>query len=397
MHSTPLPLSTWSQNVSPSPTLAIDAKTKALQASGEDVCNFAAGEPDFDTPEHIKEAAIVALRAGKTKYAPTPGIPELRKAIVDRYAAEYGFSAAPEQVIVSPGGKFNCYLGVLAVCSPGDEVIVPAPYWVSYPEMVKLAGATPKFVLADDRTGFRLTPSMLEAAITPKTKLVILNSPSNPTGAVYSRGELEAIVAVAVKHNLYILSDEMYEHLVYDDARPTCVATLSEAARARTILVAGFSKTYAMTGWRIGTTVAPLPIAKAISELQSQMSSNVTTFAQYGALAALREKEKTAAALKLMMTAFDRRRKLLHAELNRIAGIKCLLAEGAFYLFPNISSFGLKDTDFCARLLEAEKVGVIPGSAFGAEGYLRLSYATSDEVIQKGVARIARFCASLKQ
>ena len=202
MHLTPLPLSTWSQNVSPSPTLAIDAKTKALQAAGEDVCNFAAGEPDFDTPEHIKEAAIVALRAGKTKYAPTPGIPELRKAIVDRYAAEYGFSAAPEQVIVSPGGKFNCYLGVLAVCSPGDEVIVPAPYWVSYPEMVKLAGATPKFVLADDRTGFRLTPAMLEAAITPKTKLVILNSPSNPTGAVYSRGELEALVAVAVKHNL---------------------------------------------------------------------------------------------------------------------------------------------------------------------------------------------------
>jgi aspartate aminotransferase len=383
--------------VSPSPTLAIDAKTKALQAAGEDVCNFAAGEPDFDTPEHIKEAAIVALRAGKTKYAPTPGIPELRKAIVDRYAAEYGFSAAPEQVIVSPGGKFNCYLGVLAVCSPGDEVIVPAPYWVSYPEMVKLAGATPKFVLADDRTGFRLTPAMLEAAITPKTKLVILNSPSNPTGAVYSRGELEALVAVAVKHNLYILSDEMYEHLVYDNARPTCVATLSEAARARTILVAGFSKTYAMTGWRIGTTVAPLPIAKAISELQSQMSSNVTTFAQYGALAALREKENTAAALKVMMTAFDRRRKLLHAELNRIAGISCLLAEGAFYLFPNISSFGLKDADFCARLLEAEKVGVIPGSAFGAEGYLRLSYATSDEVIQKGVTRIARFCASLKQ
>ncbi|MSU52113.1 MAG: pyridoxal phosphate-dependent aminotransferase [Opitutaceae bacterium] len=396
MHSTPLPLSTWSQNVSPSPTLAIDAKTKGLQAAGEDVCNFAAGEPDFDTPEHIKEAAIVALRAGKTKYAPTPGIPELRKAIVDRYAAEYGFAAAPEQVIVSPGGKFNCYLGVLAVCSPGDEVIVPAPYWVSYPEMVKLAGATPKFVLADDRTGFRLTPAMLEAAITPRTKLVILNSPSNPTGAVYSRGELEALVAVAVKHNLYILSDEMYEHLVYDNARPTCVATLSEAARARTILVAGFSKTYAMTGWRIGTTVAPLPIAKAISELQSQMSSNVTTFAQYGALAALREKEKTAAALKLMMTAFDRRRKLLHAELNKIAGISCLLAEGAFYLFPNISSFGLKDADFCARLLEAEKVGVIPGSAFGAEGYLRLSYATSDEVIQKGVTRIARFCAALK-
>ncbi len=396
MSSTLPPLSVWARNVSPSPTLAIDAKAKALQAAGEDVCGFAAGEPDFDTPEHIKEAAIAALKAGKTKYAPTPGIPELRKAIVERYAAEYNFTITPEQVIVSPGGKFNCYLGVLATCSPGDEVIVPAPYWVSYPEMVKLAGAVPKFVLADDKTGFRLTPAMLEAAITPKTRLLILNSPSNPTGAVYTREELEAIVAVAVKHNLYILSDEMYEHLVYDGVKPTCVATLSEEAKARTITVAGFSKTYAMTGWRIGTTVAPLPIAKAIAELQSQMSSNVTTFGQYGALAALKEKEKTTAALKEMMTAFDRRRRFLHAELNKIPGITCLLAEGAFYLFPNISSFGLKDTDFCTRLLEQEKVAAVPGSSFGAEGYLRLSYATSDEVLRKGVERLARFCATLR-
>jgi len=397
MSTTPPPLSLWARNVSPSPTLAIDAKAKALQAAGEDVCGFAAGEPDFDTPEHIKEAAIAALKAGKTKYAPTPGIPELRRAVAERYAAEYGFAVAPEQVVVSPGGKFNCYLGVLAVCSPGDEVIVPAPYWVSYPEMVKLAGAVPKFVLADDRTGFRLTPAMVEAAITPKTKLLILNSPSNPTGAVYSRAELEAIVAVAVKHNLYILSDEMYEHLIYDGLKPTCVATLSEEARVRTITVAGFSKTYAMTGWRIGTTVAPLPIAKAIAELQSQMTSNVTTFGQYGALAALKEKEKTAASLKAMMTAFDRRRRLLHAELNKIPGITCLLAEGAFYLFPNISSFGLKDADFCTRLLEQEKVAAVPGSSFGAEGYLRLSYATSDEIIRKGVERLARFCAGLKK
>lgn len=397
MSSSPLPLSVWARNVSPSPTLAIDAKAKALQAAGEDVCGFAAGEPDFDTPEHIKEAAVAALKAGKTKYAPTPGIPELRKAIVERYAAEYGFTITPDQVIVSPGGKFNCYLGVLAVCSPGDEVIVPAPYWVSYPEMVKLAGAVPKFVLADDKTGFRLTPQMLEAAITAKTRLVILNSPSNPTGAVYSREELAAIVAVAVKHNLYILSDEMYEHLVYDGARPTCVAMLSEEAKARTIVVAGFSKTYAMTGWRIGTTVAPLPIAKAIAELQSQMTSNVTTFGQFGALAALKEKEKTAAALKTMMVAFDRRRKFLHAELNKIPGVRCLLAEGAFYLFPNISSFGLKDTEFCTRLLETEKVAAVPGSSFGAEGYLRLSYATSDEIIKKGVERLARFCATLRK
>jgi len=390
-------LSTWARNVSPSPTLAVDAKAKALQAAGEDVCGFAAGEPDFDTPEHIKEACIAALKGGKTKYAPTPGIEPLRQAIVDRYLAEYGLKAAPSQVIVSPGGKYNCYLGVLATCSPGDEVIVPAPYWVSYPEMVKLAGATPKFVLADDRTGFRLTPAMVEAAITPRTKLLILNSPSNPTGAVYTRQELEAIVAVAIKHNLYILSDEMYEHLVYDGVKPTCVATLSKEAEARTITVAGFSKTYAMTGWRIGTTLAPAPIAKAISELQSQMSSNVTTFAQYGALAALKEKEKTAAALKLMMTAFDRRRKFLHAELNKIPGITCLLAEGAFYLFPNISSFGLSDVEFCNRLLDQGKVAAVPGSAFGAEGYLRLSYATGDDIIQKGVTRLARFCATLKK
>jgi aspartate aminotransferase len=393
----PAPLSTWARNVSPSPTLAVDAKAKALQAAGEDVCGFAAGEPDFDTPEHIKEACIAALKAGKTKYAPTPGIEPLRQAIADSYAENYNLKVAPGQVVVSPGGKFSCYLAVLATCSPGDEVIVPAPYWVSYPEMVKLAGATPKFVLADDRTGFRLTPAQLEAAITPKTRLLILNSPSNPTGAVYSKAELEAIVAVALKHNLYILSDEMYEHLVYDGAKPTCVATLSKEAEARTIVVAGFSKTYAMTGWRIGTLVAPTPITKAISELQSQMSSNVTTFAQFGALAALKEKEKTSAALKTMLVAFDRRRKLLHAELNKIPGIKCLLAEGAFYLFPNILSFGIKDMDFCAKLLDEQKVAAVPGSAFGAEGYLRLSYATSDEIIKKGVDRLAKFCAALKK
>jgi aspartate aminotransferase len=397
MSTSPRPLSSWAQNISPSPTLAVDAKAKALLAAGEDVLNFAAGEPDFDTPEHIKEACIAALKGGKTKYAPTPGIEPLRQAVADRYLAEYGLKVAPSQVVVSPGGKFSCYLAIMATCSAGDEVIIPAPYWVSYPEMVKLAGATPKIVLADDKTGFLLTPGMLEAAITPKTKMVVLNSPSNPSGAVYSRAQLEAIVAVAVKHNLYILSDEMYEHLVYDGAAPTCVSTLSKEAEARTIIVAGFSKTYAMTGWRLGTLVAPPAIAKACAEIQSQQSSNATTFAQYGALAALKEKEKTAAALKTMMTAFDRRRKFLHAELVKIPGITCVLSQGAFYLFPNISSFGLKDQDFCARLLEQEKVAAVFGSAFGAEGYLRLSYATSDEILAKGVARLAKFCASLKK
>ena len=395
--STPHPLSVWARNVSPSPTLAIDAKAKALMAAGEDVCSFAAGEPDFDTPVHIKDAAIAALKAGKTKYAPTPGIEPLRAAIAARYAAEYGYAVAPSQVVVSPGGKFSCFIGLQAVCNPGDEVLIPTPYWVSYPEMAKLTGAVPRFLETTDQTGFKILPAQLEAAITPKTKVLVFCSPSNPTGAVYTRAEIAALIAVAVKHNLYILSDEMYEHLLYDGAVATCVATLSPETAARTITVAGFSKTYSMTGWRLGTLVAPAPIAKAVAELQSQMSSNATTFAQYGALAALQEKEKTAAALKEMLAAFDRRRKHLHAGLNQIPGISCLLAQGAFYLFPNISSFGLKDTDFCARLLEQEKVAAVPGSAFGAEGYLRLSYATSDEIIAKGVVRLARFCAGLRK
>ena len=395
--STPPPLSVWAQNVSPSPTLAIDAKAKAMMAAGEDVCSFAAGEPDFDTPGFIKDAAISALKAGKTKYAPTPGIEPLRAAVAGRYAAEYGYKIAPSQVVVSPGGKFSCYLGILAVCNPGDEAIIPAPYWVSYPEMVKLAGAVPRFVLCDDKSGFKLTPAQLEAAITPKSKLLILCSPSNPSGAVYTRAELAAIADLCVRHNLYVLSDEMYEHLIYDGNEPVNFAMLGAEVEQRTITVAGFSKTYSMTGWRLGTLVAPAPIAKAVAELQSQMTSNATTFAQFGALAALKEKTQAAAALAGMKSAFDRRRKHLHAELNKIPGITCLLAGGAFYLFPNISSFGLKDVDFCAKLLEQEKVAAVPGSAFGAEGYLRLSYATSDETIAKGLTRLARFCAGLKR
>lgn len=395
MSTQPLSLSSWAQNIAPSPTLAVDAKAKALKAAGEDVCGFAAGEPDFDTPDFIKEACAAALKSGKTKYAPTPGIEELRVALAEKYGSDYNLKVAPSQVVVSPGGKFSCYLAILSVCSPGDEVIIPAPFWVSYPEMVKLAGATPKQVLATDATGFKLTPAQLEAAITPKTKLLILNSPSNPTGAVYTREELGAIVDLAVKRNLYIMSDEIYEHLTYDGAKHYSPATFSKEAETRTIIVSGFSKTYSMTGWRLGTLVAPPPIAKAVAELQSQMTSNATTFAQYGALAALKEKAKTQAALQTMLVAFDRRRKFLHAELNKIPGVSCLLAQGAFYLFPNISKFGLSSTEFCTRLLEKEKVAAVQGSAFGAEGYLRLSYATSDEIIAKGVARLANFCKTL--
>jgi len=395
MSQAPAPLSSWALNVSPSPTLAVDAKAKALKAAGEDVCGFAAGEPDFDTPAHIKAAAVAALDAGKTKYAPTPGIPPLRDALAAKYTDVYGLPTEAAQVVVSPGGKFSCYLTVLAVCSPGDEVIVPAPYWVSYPEMVKLAGATPKMVLATDATGFKLTPEMLEAAITPKTKLLILNSPSNPTGAVYTADEMAAITDVAVKHNLYIMSDEIYEHLLYDGVTHVSPASLSAEARERTIIVSGFAKTFAMTGWRLGTIIAPEPIAKAVAKLQSQTSSNATTFAQWGALSAYTEADKTKAALDEMLVAFDRRRKLVHAGLNAIDGIDCLLAQGAFYLFPNISSFGLDDLTFCERLLDEQKVAAVPGSAFGAAGFLRISYATADETLQKGLDRLGKFCAGL--
>ncbi len=397
MSSAPLPaLSTWARNLAPSPTLAVDAKAKALMAAGEDVCSFAAGEPDFDTPQHIKDACASALQAGKTKYVPTPGIEDLRKAIAESYAGTYGLKISPSQVVVSPGGKFSCYLAIMATCSPGDEVVIPAPYWVSYPEMAKLAGAVPKAVLATDKTGFKLKPEQLEAAVNSRTRLLILNSPSNPTGVVYTRLELEAVMDVAVRNNLYVLSDEIYENLVYDGLTSTCLATLNSEAQARTIVASGFSKTYSMTGWRLGTLVAPPQIAKAAAELQSQMSSNATSFAQYGALAALREREKTRASLAKMLAAFDRRRRMLHGALCAIPGVTCVLAQGAFYLFPNISSFGLSSMEFCERLLEKEKVAAVPGSAFGAEGYLRLSYATSDEIITKGTARLAKFCKGLE-
>jgi aspartate aminotransferase len=397
MPSSPLhPLSTWARNIAPSPTLAVDAKAKALIAAGGDVCSFAAGEPDFDTPQHIKDACIAALLAGKTKYVGTAGIEDLRKAIAESYADSYGLKVAPGQVVVSPGGKFSCYLAVMATCSPGDEVIIPAPYWVSYPEMAKLAGAVPKAVLATDRAGFKVTPAQLEAAVTSRTRLLILNSPCNPTGVVYSRAELGAIMEVAVRHNLYVLSDEIYEKLVYDGASATCLATLGPEAEARTIVVSGFSKTYSMTGWRLGMLVAPPQIAKAAAEIQGQLASNATSFAQFGALAALREKEKTQASLEKMLAAFDRRRRLLHSGLSAIPGVTCIPARGAFYLFPNVSSFGLGSVAFCERLLDSEKVAAVPGLGFGAEGYLRMSYATSDEIILKGIARLANFCLSLK-
>jgi len=292
----------------------------------------------------------------------------------------------------------SCYLAILATISAGDEVIIPAPFWVSYPEMVKLAGGTPVVVNAEDVTGFKITPAQLTAALTPKTRMVIINSPSNPTGAVYTRAELEALVAICVQANVWIMSDEIYENLVYDGQTTCSPATFSPEAARLTITVSGYAKSYSMTGWRLGTLVASdKALAAAVADLQSQISSNATTFAQFGALAVHQHPDKAKASLAEMGAVFDKRRLNLLAGLNAIPGLTCYRSQGAFYLFPNIKSFGLTSTQFADRLLEEELMAVVPGSAFGSEGYIRLSYATSDQVIAQGLERLARFCAKLKK
>ena len=388
-------LSSWAQKVSPSPTLAVDAKAKALKAAGEDVCGFGAGEPDFDTPGFIKEACAKALNDGMTKYAPAGGLPVLRQALAEQYESLGVLKDAnSSQVVVSPGGKYSCYLAILATCGPGDEVLIPAPYWVSYPEMTKLAGATPKFIFAGDDQGFKVCVDQIESALTAQTKLVILNSPSNPTGCLYSRKEMESIVELACERNFLIMSDEIYEHLLYDDAEHHRPASFGKEAADRVITVSGFSKTFSMTGWRLGTLVANPTISKAVASLQSQTTSNATTFAQYGALAAICNWDMAMAAVQEMLVHFGRRRIKLLEGLQSINGVTCLRAQGAFYLFPNIEKLGMSSEQFSARLLEEEKVAVVSGHAFGAEGYIRLSYATSDENIEKGIIRLSKFCGS---
>ncbi len=389
-------LSSWAKNVAPSPTLAVDAKAKALKAAGEDVCGFGAGEPDFDTPSFIKEACAQALADGKTKYAPAAGIPDLRNALAQKYLEKGVLKELnPAQVVVSPGGKYSCYLAILATCGQGDEVIIPAPYWVSYPEMVKLAGATPRIVFAGDEQGFKVTPEQIEEVLSPSSRMIILNSPSNPTGCLYTRKEMEAIVELACRHDLLIMSDEIYEYLLYDQAEHFSPASFSPEAAERVITVSGFSKTFSMTGWRLGTLVANPIITKAVADLQSQTTSNATTFAQFGALAAMKNWDQSMEAVQGMLVHFDRRRLKLLEGLQATPGITCQRSEGAFYLFPNISSGGLSSEEFSARLLEEEKVAVVSGHAFGAEGYIRLSYATSDEIIEKGLNRIQEFCSNI--
>lgn len=379
-------------SLTPSLTLAIDGKARELRAAGVDVVGFGTGQPDFDTPDFIKDAAKKALDEGFTKYTAAAGTPELRQAIADKFQRENGLAYESSQIIVSCGGKHSCYNVMMAVCQPGDEVIIPAPYWLSYPEMAKLAGAKPVVLETSDATEFKVTPDQLREAINDNTRLFILNSPSNPTGSVYSPDEIKALGDVCVEKGVLILSDEIYEHLVYDGVEHRSVATFSEEHQAHTIIAHGFAKAWSMTGWRLGFIAAPQPIAKAVAAIQSHSTSNPTSFAQVGGVAALNQPMDHLAD---WLKEFARRRTYVIDRLAEISSISCCAAKGAFYLFPNISGTGLKSTEFCSRLLETQNVAAVPGVAFGADDYFRLSYATSMEQLEKGLDRIETFCNSL--
>ncbi|HAB15536.1 MAG TPA: pyridoxal phosphate-dependent aminotransferase [Verrucomicrobiota bacterium] len=381
-------------SLSPSATLAIDAKAKQMKAEGHDVVGFGAGEPDFDTPQHIKDAAAKALAEGFTKYTPSSGIPELRQAIANKFKRDNGLTYDPSQIIVSNGGKHSCYNVVLATCQAGDEVVIPAPYWLSYPEMVKLASATPVIVPTSDATEFKMTPAQLNAALTPRTRLVILNSPSNPTGTVYTPDELRTLADLCVERGVLIMSDEIYEHLVYDGAVHRSIASFSPEHYSHTIIVHGFAKAWSMTGWRLGFLAAPKPIAQAIDAIQSHSTSNPCSFAQKGGVAAMNGPQDH---LPVWLAEYSKRRAFAWEKLKAMPGISCVKSRGAFYLFPNIRGTGLSSGEFCTRLLEREKVAAVPGIAFGADDYIRLSYATSMANIEKGLERLKQFVQSLRQ
>jgi aspartate aminotransferase len=378
--------------LTPSLTLSIDSKAKAMKAEGIDVCGFGAGEPDFDTPEHIKTAAIAALQAGFTKYTPSGGISELRQAIAEKLAADNGLTYRAGQVIVSNGAKHCCYNAILATCQPGDEVIIPAPYWVSYPDMVRLVGAEPVIVPTMERNNWKMRAEDFENAMTPRTKMLIMNSPCNPTGSVYTQEELEAIVEVARGEDIYILSDEIYEKLVYDDAKHVSIASLSKEAYDLTITVNGFSKSYAMTGWRLGYLAAPEAVAKAVDSIQSHTTANPSSFSQRGALAALKGDQQSVADMR---EEFDMRRNYMLDRLSKIPNVTAVKPQGAFYVLVNVSQLGLTSQNFADRLLSKSNVAVVPGAAFGDDRTIRLSYATSIDIIKKGLDRFQDFCRTL--
>ncbi|QDL10317.1 aspartate transaminase [Brasilonema octagenarum UFV-E1] len=378
--------------VAPSITLAIAAKAKAMKAEGIDVCSFSAGEPDFDSPAHVKAAAQKALDEGKTKYGPASGEPKLREAIARKLKTDNGLDYKAENVIVTNGGKHSLFNLILALIEPGDEVIIPAPYWLSYPEMVTLAGGVSVIVPTDVSTGYKITPEQLRKSITPKTKLFILNSPSNPTGMVYTPEEIQAIAQIIVETDILVVSDEIYEKILYDGVKQVSIGSLGPEIFERTIISNGFAKAYSMTGWRIGYLAGPIDLIKATITIQSHSVSNVCTFAQYGAIAAL---EGSQDCVEEMLQAFAKRREVMYERLNAIPGLSCPKPDGAFYLFPDISKTGLKSLDFSNRLLEKEQVAVIPGIAFAGDDNIRLSYATDMATIEKGMDRFEKFVKSL--
>jgi len=390
--------------VKPSATIAVAQKARELKGKGMDVIGLGAGEPDFDTPDNIKQAAVEAIQRGETKYTPVSGIPELRQAISQKFKRENGLDYKPEQTIVSTGGKHVLFNAFMATLNPGDEVVIPAPYWVSYPEMVSLCGGTPVLVETRQENGFKLMPEDLERVLTPRTKWFLFNSPSNPSGAAYTHAELKGLTDVLLRHShVWVMTDDMYEHLVYGDFRFATPAEVEPALYERTITINGVSKAYAMTGWRIGYAGGPLPLIKAMDMIQGQQTSGACSIAQWAAVEAL---NGTQDFIPRNRAVFERRRDLVVSMLNQSRGIECPSPEGAFYVYPSVKgTIGKRapngttigsDEDFVTALLEAEGVAVVHGSAFGLGPNFRLSYATSDELLEEACSRIQRFCGALE-
>jgi aspartate aminotransferase len=403
----PLPENFLSQSlgrIQPSPTIAVTQKARELKAAGRDVIGLGAGEPDFDTPQNIKDAAIAAINRGETKYTAVEGIPELRAAIAAKFKRENGLDYKPSQTFVSPGGKAIIYNALLATLNSGDEVIVPAPYWVSYPDIVLLGGARPVIVEMTLEDGFRLTPEKLEAAITPKTKWLIFNQPSNPTGACYTRAQIKALTDVLLRHpQVWVLTDDMYEHLVYGGFKFSTIAEVEPGLYERTLTMNGVSKAYAMTGWRIGYCAGPELLIKAMAKLQSQSATNASSISQWASVEALNGPQDFIPDFQKL---FEERRDLVVSMLNQASGIECPSPEGAFYVYPSIRKLiGKKapsgrviatDADFANELLESEGVAVVHGAAFGLSPFFRISYATSNSTLEDACRRIQKFCGNLK-
>ena len=396
------PVAERTKRIKPSPTLAVTARAKELKSQGVDVVGFGAGEPDFDTPDNIKAAANAAIAEGFTKYTPAGGMDELKDAVIEKFRKDNGLTYSRKEILISCGGKHSLYNLFMAVLNPGDEIIVPAPYWVSYPDMALLSDATPVIVSGQEANGFRITPSDLEKAITPKTRALVINSPSNPTGAAYTGEELTALTQVALTHNLLIISDEIYEKMVYDGFPFISVASLGEEIKKNTVVCNGVSKTYSMTGWRIGYAAGPPAIIGAMNNIQSQSTSNPTSIAQKAAIEALRGPQDS---VNKMVAEFDKRRMYIVDRLNSIPGVTCFKPQGSFYVFPNVSSYygktgaGKKlggSGDLAAYLREPAQVAVVSGDAFGSDEHIRLSYATSMATIEKGLDRIEAALKELK-